>query len=85
LLVTVNLSSKDSSLPSEALSAIDAALAVKGFRKQVRSVVVPGKEYATTYDGPTINKEQVDDIMLTVAERHHITYKVDVEESVSFP
>ena len=81
----VSLSSKGSSPPTEALSAIDAALAAKGLRKQVRSVVVPGKEYATTYDGPNIEKKQVDDIVTSVAELHHITFKVDVEESVSFP
>jgi len=85
LLVTVNLASIDSPLTTDDLSAIDAALAAKGLRKQVRSVVVPGKAYATTYDAPNMDKGQVEEIMTPLAERHHITFKVDIEESVSFP
>ena len=85
MLVTVNLASIDSSLTTDALSAIDAALSAKGLRKQVRSVVVPGKEYSTTYDGPTMEKTQVEEILTPLAEHHRITYAVAIEESVSFP
>lgn len=81
----MNLSCKDSSFPADALSAIDAALAANGLRKQVRSAVVPGKEFATTYDGPTIGKKKVEDIVAPLAERYGVGFMVDIEESVSFP
>ena len=67
------------------MSAIDAALAEKGLRKQIRSVVVPGKEYTTTYDGATVDKREVEDILTPLVERHHLTFKAEIEESVSFP
>jgi hypothetical protein len=85
LLVIVNLSSKASPFPTEALSDIDSALAAVGLRKQVRSVLVPGKEFAVTYDGPSIDKRQVEAVVSPLAERNGITFSVDVEESVSFP
>jgi len=85
LLVIVNLSSKDSTFPSEALAAIDSGLGRLGLRRQVRSTVVPGKAYAVTYEGPTAEKKQVEDVVASVAEQHHITYTVEFEESVSFP
>ena len=54
-------------------------------RKQVRSVLVPGKKFAVTYDGPSIEKKQVEDLVGPLAERNGITFSVEVEESVSFP
>jgi hypothetical protein len=85
LLVIVNLSSKGSSIPTEALSEIDSALAAVGLRRQVRSVLVPGREFAVTYDGPSIEKRQVEKVVSLLAERNGITFSVEVEESVSFP
>ena len=85
MLVTVSLSSKNLPLPADALSAIDAALAANGLRKQVRSVVIPGKEYTTTYDGPMIDKRKIEEIVTPIAEVHHFTFAVDIEESVTFP
>jgi len=84
LLVTVNISSRNT-LPPAALSEMDTALGAKGLRKQVRSVVVPGKEYATTYESPTVEKGQVELVMRAVAEQYHFSFAVDLEESVSFP
>lgn len=85
LLTIVNLSSKDSPFPTDALTAVDSALAPLGLRRQVRSAIVPGKEYSVTYDGPTVEKTQVEAIVAQIAERHHLTVSVEVEESVSFP
>lgn len=85
MLVIVNLSSQGSSFPTEALSEVDSALATVGLRKQVRSVLVPGKEFTVTYDGPSIDKRQVEDLVSPLAERKGITFSVEVEESVSFP
>ena len=85
LLTIVNLSSGDSAFPTDALPAIDSALAILGLRKQVRSVVVPGKEYSITYDGPTAEKSKVEGIVTKLAKEHHLSFTVEIEESVSFP
>ena len=85
MLVIVNLSTKASSFPMEALSEVDSALATVGLKKQLRSVLVPGKEFTVTYDGPTIDKRRVEDIVAPLAERNHITITVEIEESVNFP
>ena len=85
MLIIVNLSSKDSDLPTEALSAIDSALATVGLRREIRSVVVQGRKYATTYDCPAIEKRQVEEIVTPLAERYSLTFTVEIEESVSFP
>jgi len=85
LLVIVTLSSKDSPISTDTLSAIDSALATVGLRKQVRSAVVPGKEYAITYESPIIEKKRIEETVAPVADLHHVTFTVDVEESVGFP
>ena len=85
MLVIVDLSTKGSSFPMEALSEVDSALATVGLKKQLRSVLVPGKQFTVTYDGPTIDKKRVEDVVGPLAERNHITISVEVEESVSFP
>jgi len=69
----------------EALSEVDSALAGAGLKKQVRSVLVPGKQFEVTYDGPTIDKKRIEEMVAPVSERRHLTFSVDVEESVSFP
>ena len=85
MLVIVNLSSKDLSFPADVLAQVDAALASIGFRKQIRSVLVPGKEFAVTYDGPPIDKKQIEHLVGPLATRNGIIFSVEVEESVSFP
>ena len=85
MLVILTLSSKESSFPTDALSVIDTALATKGLRKQVRSAVVRGKQYATTYECSSIEKSQVESVVSPLAERYGITFVADIEESVSFP
>ena len=69
----------------EALVEIDSALAAVGLRKQIRSALVPGLQYAITYDGPTMEKRQIETALGALAKRHHLNFSVDVEESVSFP
>jgi hypothetical protein len=69
----------------EALSEIDSALANLGVRRQIRSVLVPGKAFTVTYDGPTIDRKQLEATLSPVAERRHISFSVELEESVSFP
>jgi len=85
LLVILTVSSKDSLFPTDALSVIDTALAAKGLRKQVRSAIVPGKQYATTYECSGVEQSQVESVVSPLAERYGITFAVDIEEPVSFP
>jgi len=85
LLVIVNLSSKDSALPTEALSAVDSALATVGLRREIRSVVIQSRKYATTYDCLSIEKRRVEEIVAPLAQRYSLAFTVEIEESVSFP
>jgi len=85
LLVIVNLSSKASSFPVDALSEVDSALAAVGLKKQIRSVLVPGKSFTITYDGPTLEKRRVEEVVAPLAERNGLMFSVEMEESVSFP
>jgi len=85
LLVIVNLSSKDQAFPMETLSSIDSALTLIGLRRQVRSVMVPGREYTVTYDGPMITKERIEEVITPLAKQNNLTFTVETEESVSFP
>lgn len=85
MLVVVNLSSNAPSFPTDVLVQVDAALASVGFRKQIRSVLVPGKEFAVTYDGPPIDKRQVEELVRPLAAPNGVIFSVEVEESVSFP
>jgi hypothetical protein len=47
--------------------------------------MVPEREYVITYDGPTIEKRQIEEIVAPLAERHHLTFTVEIEESIGFP
>jgi hypothetical protein len=85
LLVIVNLSSKDSVVPVAVLQEVDSALEAVGLKKQVRSVLVPGKAFSVTYEDPNATKERLTGILTPIAERNGITFTIDVEESVSFP
>ena len=81
----VTLSSKEATLPVAALSEVDSALSAIGLRKQVRSTLISGKEFSTTYDGPTIDKTKVEEAVATLADKYAFTFSVELEESVSFP
>jgi len=69
----------------DALAEVDSALADVGLRKQVRSSLVPGREFALTYDGPALDKRNVSAIIAPIADRHRLSFSVEAEESVSFP
>jgi hypothetical protein len=84
LLIIVNLSSKDA-LPVSVLQEVDSAFGAVGLKKQVRSVLVPGKEFSVTYEGANPTKERLTSILAPIAERNGITFAIDVEESVTFP
>jgi len=85
MLLIVGLSSNADTFPLDALPQVDGALAAAGYKKQVRSVLKPGKEFSVTYEGPTAEKSLFDDILKPIAERNGITFTTEVEESVRFP
>jgi hypothetical protein len=85
MLLIVNLAAKGESLPLATLEKVDSVLATSGFRKEVRSVTKPGKEYSVTYDGPNTEKSQIEEILRPLADRGMFSFSVEVEESVKFP
>jgi hypothetical protein len=85
MLLIVNLASKAENFRLEALQQVDSVLTAAGFKKEVHSVVKPGKEFSVTYDGPIMEKSRVEEILKPVAERNQIAFSVEVEESVRFP
>jgi len=60
-------------------------LAAAGFKKEVRSVVKPGKEFSVTYEGPSLERSRIEEMLKPVAEQNQIGLSVEVEESVRFP
>jgi hypothetical protein len=85
LLVIVNLSAQDSVFPVAVLQEVDSALDNVGLKKQVRSVLIPGKAFSVTYEGPNATKDPLTELLKPIAERNRVTLTIDVEESVSFP
>jgi hypothetical protein len=85
MLLIVTLSAKSDTFPVEALDKADAAVANVGFRKEVRSVLKPGKEFSVTYEGPNMDKNQIENILKPIADDYGITFSIEVEESVRFP
>ncbi len=85
MLVIANLTAKSGTFPVEALKEVDAALVAAGFKKEVHSVVKPGIEYSLTYEGPSMEKIKVEDIVRPPAERNQISFTIELEESVRFP
>lgn len=85
MLLIVDISSKGDTFPAQALQQIDSALATVGFKKEVRSAVRPGKEFSVTYDGPSMDKSRVVELLRPVAEQNQVNVSVEVEESVKFP
>jgi ribosomal protein S9 len=85
LLLIVNLSSTGEAFPIQVLKEVDSALATVGFKKEVHSVVVPGKEFSVTYEGPNMDRVRIEEILKPVAEQNQIGFSVEVEESVRFP
>lgn len=84
MLLIVNLSSVGP-FPVEALKEVDAVLAGIGFRKEVHSVIKPGREFSVTYNGPNMEKTRIEEMLKPVTAKNQITFSADVEESVTFP
>ncbi len=85
MLLIVDLSSKTDNFPVEALKQVDAALNGLGFRKEVHSVVKPGKQFSVTYDGPNMDKSRVEETLRPIADHNQLSFSVEVEESLKFP
>jgi hypothetical protein len=85
LLLIVGLFAKGEAFPVQALQLVDSALVAAGFKKEVHSVVKPGKEFSVTYEGPNMERNQIEEILKPVAEQNQIGFSVEVEESVRFP
>ena len=85
MLLIVGLSTRSDTFPMQALREVDAALRGVGFKKEVQSVVKPGKEFSVTYDGPNMEKSRVEELLKPVAEQNQVNLSVEVEESVKFP
>ena len=85
MLLIVGLTSKGELFPVQALDKVDSVLSAAGFKKEVRSVVRPGKEFSVTYEGPSLDKGRIEEMLKPVAEQNQISYSVEVEESVRFP
>jgi hypothetical protein len=85
MLVILTLSTKGSAIPVAVLQQVDSAMEAAGLRRQVRSVLVPGRQFSVTYEAPTIERSKVEEIIAPIAERNQIIVSVEVEESVSFP
>jgi hypothetical protein len=85
MLLIVNLTVKQDAFPIGVLEQCDAILAEVGFKKEVHSVVKPGKEFCATYIGPVVEKTRIEEILALIAEKNQINFTVELEESVKFP
>ena len=85
MLLIVGLSSKGDLFPIKALDEVDSVLIAAGFKKEVRSVVKPGKEFSITYEGPSLERGRIEKMLKPVVEQNRIGFSVEVEESVRFP
>jgi hypothetical protein len=85
MLLIVNLTARSDIFPVNAFEQIDTVLLSAGFKKEVRSVIKPGKEFSVTYDGPSIDKNHIEGLLEPVAQRNQVNFSVECEESVKFP
>ena len=85
MLLIIGLSVAAGNFPIVALNHVDAALATVGFKKEVSSVIRPGKEYSVTYEGPTGEKSMIEQLLKPLAEQHGFSVSIETEESVRFP
>ncbi len=85
MLLIVDLTSKGDGFHPGALQQVDSALLGAGFKKEVHSVIKPGKQVSLTYDGPSVEKSRVEEILKPLAERNGFSFSFDVEDSVRFP
>lgn len=84
MLLILNLSSAGA-FPVDALKEVDTALVGAGFKKEVHSVIKPGKVFTATYSGPRVEKPRLEEILNPIATKNRICFTIEYEESVSFP
>ncbi len=84
MLVIIETSSNNGH-SQDALAIIDEAMKHLGFKKEIRSVVVPGRTFSTSYDGPELEPDKIRSTIQPILERYKLQGKVDAEESVHFP
>jgi hypothetical protein len=85
MLLIVNLSARSDIFPVNAFEQIDSVLLSAGFKKEVRSVIEPRKQFSVTYDGPSIDKKRIEGLLEPVAQRNQVNFSVECEDSVKFP
>ena len=85
MLAIVNLTSKNANFPVSMFQEVDEALGTLGLKKQVRSVLIPGRAFSVTYEGPNVAKDRLTGLLDPIAVRNEVAFDVEVEESVSFP
>lgn len=85
MLLIVNLSANQAVLPIGILEQCDTLLVSIGFKKEVHSVIKPGREFCTTYTGPNTSKNRIEEILMPLAEKNQINLSIELEESVKFP
>jgi len=85
LLLIVDISTEATVFPPDALKQVDETLATLGFRKEMSTVVRPGRAYSVTYDGPSTDKSKIEDLLRPIAQGNGVTVFVDFDESVRFP
>jgi hypothetical protein len=85
MLLLVSLWAEQEDFPVGVLEQCDALLAEVGFKKEVHSVVKPGKEFSATYTGPTVEKGHIEELLTSLAHKNHINFSIELEESVRFP
>lgn len=84
MLLIVNLSSSGD-FPVDALKEVDSALVGVGFKKEVHSVIKPGRIFSATYNGPRVEQPRLEELLTPIATKNRISFTIEYEESVSFP
>ncbi len=84
MLVIIETSSNNGH-PQDALAAIDEAMKQLEFKKEIRSVVVPGRTFSTSYEGPELEPDKIRFTIQPILEKYKLQGKVEAEESVHFP
>ncbi len=84
MLVIVETSSNNGH-PQDALAIIDEAMKQLGFKKEIRSVVVPGRRFSTSYEGPELEPGKIRSTIQPILEIYKLQGNVEVDESVHFP
>jgi uncharacterized protein YidB (DUF937 family) len=85
LIVNVTCSVDDGRISVSTLDELDAVLASVGLRREVRSPIVSGKSYSSSYEGADVDQATVEAKISEVASKHGFKATVEVEESVKFP